>query len=94
MIDLTNYSHQRGIVILNSQEYRIANRASVDVDVYRRCVQDYAKTIQWILDEYLNGEKEYKEKDVLEALEHKVRAISDWCGDIEEAMDKLQRIFY
>lgn len=96
MIDLTNYTHQRGIVILNSKEYRIANRASVDVDVYRRCISDHASSMVSIIDNFKN-EEEHSEKDIkdtIEALEWSLKSIINWCDDTEKATERLGEIFY
>lgn len=96
MIDLTNYTHQRGIVILNSQEYRIANRSTTDVSVYRKCISDYVDMMKFIINEFKNAE-EHSEKDVtdtINALELNLKSIIEWNEDMKKSMERLEKIFY
>jgi hypothetical protein len=96
MIDLTNYTHQRGIVILNSQEYRIANRSTTDVIVYRNCISDYADMMKFIINEFKNAE-EHSEKDVMDtinALELNLKSIIGWNEDMKKSTERLEKIFY
>ena len=85
MIDLTNYDHKRGVMILTSKDVRTVDNALFDWKVHTGCIANYAEMISTKI-----NRSKMSDDDKAEINQY-IEFIKNWIeqssGDIEKARD-------
>ena len=88
MIDLTNFNHQRGVVILSSKDMRTGVRELFEWKVNAECIDGYVDYIRSriIAD---SGMDDNNFNDIL----HRLDAIERWLKEANGHIEKAREIF-
>ena len=87
MIDLTNFEHKRGVVILNSKDMRCVCRNLFDYRVLTDCIENYTELLRYKIDKIEMSEEDRKD------LYRYIASIDDWRVRANSNIDKAREIF-
>ena len=87
MIDLTNYEHRRGIMILTSKDVRSTTKAAFDWKVHTNCIRDDAEVILLYLQK-----DELTDEDIRFIKQHAQNIIS-WTNNVDANINKVREVF-
>ena len=87
MIDLTNFEHRRGIVILSSKDMRTEVNALFDWKVHTGCAESYLQTLRRRL-ESMEIDDSIKDQCLSD-----VDFCLDWIQKSSKDIDKAREIF-
>ena len=93
MIDLTNKTHQRGLVMLGSQEYRTVIKDATDISVYSQCILSYIELLETRLDTYIDKKEEPEVDGMILDIKLYTKSIKDWANGIKDAGKNLEKLF-
>lgn len=87
MIDLTNYEHKRGVMILSSKDVRTIDSSLFDWKIHTGCISNYADRIKTIVS---NSEMSEASK---EDCKQYIEFIQNWIEQSNEDIEKAREIF-
>ena len=87
MIDLTNYNHKRGVVILTSKDMRCVCDNLFNYKVNSDCVKSYIAIMADKIDEI-----EMSKQDRME-FKHYIKTINDWVDKANTHIEKARETF-
>lgn len=94
MIDFTNSTHQRGIVVLGSQEYRKLVDGLFDISVSNNCIEHEAKDINRYIQIVESEESsDYARTRALEDIKFWIKTIQEYAVKNIDTANKLSEIF-
>ena len=87
MIDLTNFEHKRGIMILTSKDVRVVDRSMFGYHTNAECIKTYAIMIEDLIqrNEFSGDDKK--------TMMHYLKTIQEWCDEADQNVDKLREVF-
>lgn len=88
MLDLTNFDHRRGVVILSSKDMRVNVQELFRWKVNSQCIDGYIEDIR----RCIISDTGMDDNNVNECL-HKLDAIERWLKEADEHIDKAREIF-
>lgn len=87
MLDLTNFEHKRGVVILTSKDMRCVCRNLFNYRVMTDCVANYTELLTLKINDI-----EMPDKDRKDLLRY-IQSIDDWRKEANSNIDKAREIF-